>query len=130
MKSYRYCIHFLLHDEYGKEGIVPLGNSNPKLYDESFGVYALEQLDRIGVAPKQTQEELDNYYLEPSRQTLLWEMISSGIIRNTFGRLLELYILLDRAIFLEEQGYEVKVEEIFDETISPRNISLTASQQS
>ncbi|HXH31052.1 MAG TPA: methyltransferase [Bacteriovoracaceae bacterium] len=126
VKSYRYCIHFLLHDEYGMEGIVPLGNSSPKLYDESFGVYALEQLGRIGIASRHSIEELEAYYWDRDRQTLLWKMTSSGILRNTFGRLLELYILLDRAIFLEEQGYLVKIEEFFDEATSPRNIAISA----
>jgi hypothetical protein len=36
------------------------------------------------------------------------------------------HILLDRAIYLEEQGYEVRVEEFFDEELSPRNIGITA----
>ncbi len=130
VKAYRYAIHFLLHDVHSRRGIVPLGNSSPKLYDESFGTYALEQLKRLGLASGHTKEELDRYYQDPDRQELLWRMISSGIVRNAFGRLLELYILLDRAIFLEEQGYEVSVQELFDEEVSPRNVCITAGRKS
>jgi len=54
------------------------------------------------------------------------QMITAGLIRNALGRALEIYLLLDRAIYLEEQGYKVKVEEFFDEELSPRNIGITA----
>ncbi|MGE3609759.1 MAG: methyltransferase [Bacteriovoracaceae bacterium] len=127
VKLYRYAIHFLLHDHYGFRELVTLGNSSPKLYDESFGTYVLEQLARIQVLPKHTKEELDAYFEDTERQNLIWKMLAAGLIRNALGRLLELYILLDRAIFLEENGYTVDMMEFFQEEISPRNIGLIAS---
>ncbi len=126
VKAYRYAIHFLLHDEYGQEKLLTLGNSSPKLYDEDFGTYALEQLTRVQITPKHTKAELNAYFLAPERQKLLWNMTASGLLRNAMGRLLEMYILLDRAIYLEEQGYRVSLKEFFEEGVSPRNLGIVA----
>ena len=126
VKLYRYAIHFLLHDEYGFKNLVTLGNSSPKLYDEDFGVYVLEQFRRINLKSKHTIEELNAWFNEPSRQKLIWDMLSAGFIRNAFGRLLELYILLDRVIYLEENGYKAQLLEFFDEETSPRNLGIIA----
>ncbi len=126
VKLYRYAIHILLHDEYGQGELTALGNSSPKLYDESFGTYALEQFKRISLEPKHSKEELDDFFNHPIRQKLIKDMIAAGLIRNAFGRLLEMYILLDRVCYLEEQGYKVQLLEFFDESLSPRNLGIVA----
>jgi hypothetical protein len=108
------------------KGLVTLGNSSPKLYDESFGFYVHEQLKRIKVKPRHTIEELNAWYSNPELMILIDKMLAAGLIRNALGRVMELYLLLDRAIYLEEQGYSVKVQEFFNEEVSPRNIGITA----
>jgi hypothetical protein len=126
VKFYRYAMHFLLHDEYNVPEMVTLGNSTLKLYEKSFGTYALEQLKRINLQAKHTKEELDFYFFDSYRQDLIWKMLAAGFLRNALGRLLEMYILLDRVIFLEEQGYKVDLLEFFEESISPRNLGIVA----
>lgn len=128
VKLYRYTIHFLLHDEYGMKKIAPLGNSPPKLYDERFSVYALDNLGRLGVEIKHSAAELDAYYDDPGRQELISNMLVAGLVRNAFGRLLELYIQLDRVIYLEENGYTARILEIFEEPVSPRNLAIVANR--
>lgn len=126
VKYYRYAIHILLHDQYDMKELVTLGNSNPKLYDESFGFYVYEQMKRIKVDPKHSIEELNAWYANQELMVMIDRMLAAGLIRNALGRVMELYLLLDRAIYLEEQGYHVKVQEFFDEELSPRNIGITA----
>jgi Methyltransferase domain len=79
VKLYRYAMHFLLHDEYGHKSIVTLGNTNPKMYDESFGTYALEQFKRIKIESKHSRDELDLYFADQSRQDLIWKMLAAGM---------------------------------------------------
>lgn len=129
VKLYRYMMHFLLTDEYNLPNCTSLGNTAHKVYDQSFGIYALEQFERIKITPKHTKEELDDYFDNSERQELIQKMLAAGLIRNAMGRLLELYLLIDRAIFLEEQGYKVELMEFFDESISPRNIGIVAERQ-
>jgi hypothetical protein len=126
VKLFRYAIHILLFDHYETTELVTLGNSSPKLYDESFGVYVFEQFKRIGINPKHTLRELNIFFENPDLQILIERMLAAGLIRNALGRVMELYLLLDRAIFLEEKGYKVEVQEFFDEELSPRNIGITA----
>jgi hypothetical protein len=128
VKFFRYAIHILLHDEYGMKELISLGNSSPKLYDESFGNYVIEQFRRINLPLQHTKEELDAYFADSERQQLIWKMLTAGLIRNAFGRLMELYILLDRALYLEEHGYKVELQEFFDEPVSPRNLGIVAHQ--
>jgi hypothetical protein len=126
VKFYRYAIHILLHDHYDIPNLLTLGNSHPKLYDEPFSTYVFEQLNRVHITPKHTAQELDAFFADPKLQRMIKEMLAAGLIRNAMGRVLELYLLLDRAIYLEEQGYKVDVQEFFDEELSPRNIGITA----
>lgn len=126
VKLYRYAIHMLLHDEYGFRKLVTLGNSNPKLYDESFGTYVQEQFRRVNITAKHSKDALDAWFMNGERQELIWKMLAAGLIRNWLGRLLELYILLDRVCYLEENGYDAKILEFFDESTSPRNIGILA----
>ncbi len=126
VKLYRYAIHMLLHDEYNQKELLTLGNSSPKLYDESFGTYALEQLSRVKITPMHTKEELDAYFSNQGMQDLIWKMLAAGLIRNAIGRVMEMYILLDRMLFLEEHGYKTELYQFFDEETSPRNLGIIA----
>jgi hypothetical protein len=126
VKLYRYAIHLLLTDQYGLADVLSLGNSPHSLYDRPFSAYALEQLRRLSVTATHSEAELDEFFAQETVQRTIHNMIAAGFIRNALGRVLELYLLLDRAIFLEEKGYDVSVAEFFDERISPRNIGITA----
>jgi hypothetical protein len=53
-------------------------------------------------------------------------MVLCNLIRWQLGRALEIYILLDRALFLEEHQYQVSVKTYFKESLSPRNIGILA----
>jgi len=128
VKLYRYAIHFLLTDQYGQEKMLTLGNTHPKIYNEAFAVYAQEQFNRLGIRNTLSETELNHYFENEQRLQLIHKMLAAGLIRNALGRLLEIYLLLDRAIYLEEQGYEARLIECFDESISPRNIAVIAHQ--
>lgn len=47
--------------------------------------------------------------------------------RAMFARLVELAVVLDRAMFLRERGYLVEVSTVFDATVSPRNLGIFAT---
>jgi SAM-dependent methyltransferase len=52
-----------------------------------------------------------------------------SIPRGLLARLLEVYVLLDRAAYLEDSGYEVAVGALFPAGVSPRNLALVAWDQ-
>ncbi len=48
------------------------------------------------------------------------------LLRHLFRRPLELWVVLDYAVFLEEQGYEVRLGTFCERSLTPRNLLLDA----
>lgn len=48
-------------------------------------------------------------------------------VRHLFRRPLELFLVLDRAVFLQEQGYQVQLFAFCDYQLTPRNLCLQAN---
>ncbi|HKS13056.1 MAG TPA: methyltransferase [Pseudomonas sp.] len=59
-----------------------------------------------------------------------WERLAQvrnlELVRNLFRRPLELWLVLDRALFLREQGYEVRLGVFCEQPLTPRNLLLLA----
>ncbi|WP_256382994.1 methyltransferase [Photobacterium toruni] len=51
------------------------------------------------------------------------------LVRQLFRRPLEIWLALDRACFLEEQGYEVVIGTFCDRPITPRNLLIHAERR-
>ena len=51
------------------------------------------------------------------------------LVRQLFRRPLEIWLALDRACFLEEQGYEVMIGTFCDKPITPRNLLIHAERR-
>jgi hypothetical protein len=49
-----------------------------------------------------------------------------SVPRALLARVLEVYVLLDRAAYLESEGFEVVVGALFPASVSPRNLALVA----
>lgn len=49
-------------------------------------------------------------------------------VRNLFRRPLELWLVLDRAVFLQEQGYKVRVGTFCEPRLTPRNLLIVAER--
>jgi hypothetical protein len=49
-----------------------------------------------------------------------------SLLRLAFGRLIELRIVLDRALWLTEQGFAVSVSTFCDRSLTPRNVLIQA----
>ncbi len=50
-------------------------------------------------------------------------------VRHVFRRPLELFLVLDRALYLQEQGYQVSVRAFCDYQLTPRNLLLQAERR-
>lgn len=48
------------------------------------------------------------------------------LVRHLFRRPLELWLVLDKALFLQEQGYQVELKAFCDYQVTPRNLMLEA----
>lgn len=72
--------------------------------------------------------EQDWRALEARGWQRLAEVRNLELPRNLFRRSLELWLLLDRALYLQEQGYRVKLGTFCDYQLSPRNLLLLAER--
>lgn len=72
--------------------------------------------------------EQDWHALEARGWQRLAEVRNLELLRNLFRRPLELWLLLDRALYLQEQGYRVKLGTFCDYQLSPRNLLLLAER--
>ena len=124
VKYYRYAIHALLIDKYQRADILVFGNSSAKDYYGSFSDYVKTQFGKVGLEVLHSTDELENYYRE--KLPIIKKMYAAGFIRDALSRVLEVYLLLDRAVYLEENNYQVEIVELFDENISPRNLAIIA----
>lgn len=50
------------------------------------------------------------------------------LVQHLFRRPLELWLVLDIALFLEEHGYQIQLSELCDASLTPRNLLLQASK--
>lgn len=68
----------------------------------------------------------------PKLEALGWQRLAEvrnlELLRNLFRRPLELWLLLDRALYLEDQGYRVRLGTFCDYQLTPRNLLLLAER--
>lgn len=124
VKRYRYLLHMFMRDVLG-EDFIAMGGLRKKDYAKSFSEYAAERLETV-LNLKITQAELVAFEADRVNKTMVNEMIACNSFRTLFSRLVEKYIALDRAVYLSELSYDVRIFEIFDSRVSPRNIGILA----
>ena len=127
VKSFRYGLHLYLYKVLNIKTFKEVGESKFTDYQSGFENYANRKLEYLGVTPQETSK-LEEFFTNKSTQELIKTMFFSNVIRWQFGRLIEKIVILDRCLFLEENGYKIKWGEVFNEQISPRNIGIYATR--
>lgn len=107
-------------DEYLPTPSLPAAWLDRPFAEYCNGLAALKQLPHLG-----TQ---DWQQLEQRGWQRLAQVRNLELLRNLFRRPLELWLLLDRALFLQEQGYEVRLGTFCTVEQSPRNMLLLAER--
>jgi len=122
MKRYRYSLHIFLYDHFSLP-FCSIGNARIADYQGEFCNYAKKYhpgQELIGIE----DGVLNDFYQNPLTQKRVDQIILADTVRLLLGRLIEIYILSDRALFLEESGRRAELTEVFDRKLSPRNILL------
>jgi hypothetical protein len=128
VKFFRYGLHLLLYHKFNYKKFIGVGETKIKMYQGGFATYASEKLCELNIENNLTLNEINTFYQSESTQKLITSMFHANIIRWQFGRLIEIYILLDRGIYLLENNHQIELFELFDEKISPRNIAIYATK--
>ncbi|WP_339411629.1 methyltransferase [Pseudomonas sp. EA_35y_Pfl2_R5] len=107
-------------DEYLPTPSLPAAWLDKPFADYCNDLAALKQLPTP--APQDWQQ------LEQQGWQRLAEVRNLELLRGLFRRPLELWLLLDRALFLQEQGYNVRLGTFCSRQQSPRNLLLLAER--
>lgn len=107
-------------DEYLPTPSLPSAWLEKPFADYCRDLAALKELSTIG-SP-------DWPALEAAGWQRLAEVRNLELLRGLFRRPLELWLNLDRALFLEEQGYAVRLGTFCDTPLTPRNLLLLAER--
>jgi hypothetical protein len=124
--EHRFALDLLLRRKFPALGFVRAGDAPKSLYAGSFAVYARDRLERLRLDVGMTEAELDSFEVSARPETR--RIFLCHLLRDRFARPLELVILLDRALLLEELGFQVELLQVFEPRLSPRNIALIASR--
>ncbi|MCP3140526.1 methyltransferase [Pyxidicoccus xibeiensis] len=124
--AWRFAFDLLSRQRFPERGFVRAGDAPRTLYAGSFAGYARDRLERLGLEPGMTDAELESF--EESVRADTRDILLCHLLRDRFARALEVVLLLDRALLLEELGFQVELLQLFEPRLSPRNLALIASR--
>jgi hypothetical protein len=118
VKNYRYTLHFLLLEKFG-QSFTTLGNAKSSDYSGEFSDYCF----KFAPQTKELKKEIiDTFYENNINKINL--IVTAGTLRALIARVIEMYINLDRLIYMKEHGKQPRLIQIFDKKISPRNLAI------
>ncbi|MBU8898070.1 SAM-dependent methyltransferase [Corallococcus sp. M34] len=124
--AWRFSFHLLARQLFPERGFVRAGDSPRARYAGSFADYALDRLERLGLHSNMTNAQLDAFEVSVRAETR--DLLLCHLLRDRFARALEVVLLLDRALLMEELGFQVELLQLFEPSLSPRNLALVASR--
>ncbi|XP_026541719.1 protein RRNAD1 [Notechis scutatus] len=93
----------------------------PKSHEMTFEQYARQGLERVGMSPSGPLEPAS-----PAQQRRVVVFFSLALL---LAPLVETLILLDRMIYLQEQGFPCELIPLFNPALSARNLVLVAAKK-
>ncbi|MDD0852317.1 methyltransferase [Halobacteriovorax sp. GB3] len=130
VKKYRYGLHLFLLEHEQTGDFLSVGEAHVKLYKGPFSDYLRSKYKEIGLTCSYDEEYINHFLEREDIKETLEEMFLCNVIRWQIGRVVEFYLLIDRALYLQEHDQEVELKQFFDEVVSPRNIGLFSLRKS
>ena len=126
VKYYRYGLHLAFSTLLNLPYIRTVGDCPARTYYRPFSEYFFTKCRELAISlPIDfNDKKIEDFYYGAQIQATLRQMYLANSLRWRLGRVLEIYLLLDRALFLQEQQAEVSLGRFFREDISPRNIGI------
>ncbi len=124
VKYYRAALHLWMSENTKDNTFITVGSAKARDYFGSFGDYAVSKLEKFNLANAADKDELDRFYENVETQAKLLDIFHANLIRWRFGRIIEKFILVNRALWQVEQGRHAKLYQVFQSELSPRNTVL------
>jgi len=121
-KESRLALRYMLA---ARGATIPAGEEmrgvNRRKANAGFAVFA-EAVCRVRGFPPPTPNEIANAARQARAHYLAQRRLS--LPRSMLGRVLEIFLAVDRALFLQNLGYRARVLQVFPTTLSPRNLAV------
>ena len=122
----RLAFDLLQRELRGVDAYLAVPSLPPAWLDKPFAAYCHE-LAALKALP--APGERDWNALEAAGWRRLAEVRNLELLRGLFRRPLELWLLLDRALYLQERGYRVRLGTFCAYRLTPRNVLLLAERE-
>ncbi|UPR46532.1 methyltransferase [Vibrio cyclitrophicus] len=119
--SYRLGFSKLLKAEFNIDEYIPVPSIKKSELSEGFESFC-QWASEVKEITLGSDIDFESYLAQG--ETLFWEMEKLSLVQQVFRRPLEVWLALDRAIYLQEQGYEATIEEFCERTVTPRNLLI------
>ncbi len=128
--TWRLGFDLLQRDIRGVDEYLSVPNLQKSWLSGTFSEFVSWALAAKGLVltPEMTAEHVARY--EQAGAERLPVMARMELVRHLFRRPLELWLVLDRALFLQEQGYQVELSQFCARELTPRNILIHAEKSS
>lgn len=107
----------------GMDAYMPVPSHPPKLMSADFAGFCRWAAMEKGL---ELPENTDFDHWEGHGERRFQEVRRHELVRHLFRRPLELWLVLDYALFLEEQGYDVRLGTFCERQLTPRNLLIDA----
>lgn len=129
--DYKFSFYHWMYKQFGQLEFCSMSNARRSLYKENFPGFVEKNLqkffpDMLTDSRSIDLTALNSFYEGPDNRKLNHYLSCYYALSRYFGKLIETYILCDRALFLKENDFEVEILEVFDPMISPRNKAIVA----
>ncbi|HLA31191.1 MAG TPA: methyltransferase [Pseudomonas sp.] len=123
--AWRLAFDLLQRQLRGSDDYLPTPSLPPAWLHKGFADYCTD-LAALKQLPAPATQDWDK--LESLGWQRLAQVRNLELLRGLFRRPLELWLLLDRALYLEEQGYRVRLGSFCPSQLTPRNLLLLAER--
>ncbi|UZE96194.1 SAM-dependent methyltransferase [Alkalimarinus alittae] len=123
LQRWRLGFDLLQRDVRAVDEYLPVPSLSVKLLDGTFRDFCLHVADIKGLT---ISKDLDFEEYEVSGEKRFYEYSRYELVRMTFRRALECWLVLDRVMYLEEHGYRCSISQFCDAALTPRNVLIDA----
>ncbi|RTZ16426.1 methyltransferase [Vibrio aquaticus] len=122
--TYRLGFDLLLNEALGFEQYQPVPSVKKSQLSDGFEAFCRWASDKKGIE----LPSIDFEYYERLGHERYWQMERMSLVQQPFRRLLELWLVYDKALYLQQSGYQVMVSEFCSRETTPRNLLIHASK--
>ncbi|MDK1289080.1 methyltransferase [Pseudoalteromonas umbrosa] len=123
---WRLAFDALRRDITQTDHYVSVPSVNKAIFSGEFSDFCVWAANKKGI---ELPEQIDyqRYLLQAQTRQKVTERIE--LVRHGFRRAIELWLVLDRVLYLHAKGYDVTLEQFCEKSLTPRNLLIQATKR-